>query len=159
MLTPTKKLILATAISVGGVLVLPTQALAAAYTPEGVCGKGFARVSDSKRVVKTPSGDVFGHVYLLYNRRTGYNCVTTIKTSYVGTATYTDATLTTQTKRLRDEPVSTSSKTDARRYKYYAGPVKLHAKGFCVKYSGTIRDTRKDATTATGGRATWGNCG
>ncbi|WP_336215857.1 hypothetical protein [Nonomuraea sp. LPB2021202275-12-8] len=63
-----------------------------------MCGSGFARVAHSKQAVETPSGDVFGHVYLLYNRRTGYNCVTTIKTSNVGIATFASPTITTQTR-------------------------------------------------------------
>ncbi|MGW4641993.1 hypothetical protein ACWEN6_25990 [Sphaerisporangium sp. NPDC004334] len=155
----TKTVLLAAALSIGGVVANPAYAVASARTPEGVCGAGFHRVADSKRVVKTREGDVFGYVYLLYNGKTGYNCVTTIKTVYVGTPTYTSATLTTQTKRIKDEPVRTNSKTDGRKYKYYAGPVKLYAKGFCVKYSGTIWDTRRDAAIATGGRNSWGNCG
>ncbi|WP_424531646.1 hypothetical protein ACOZ38_16675 [Sphaerisporangium viridialbum] len=155
----TKTILLAAALSMGAVVASPGSASASVRSPEGVCGSGFARVADSKRVVKTSSGDVFGYVYLLFNRKTGYNCVTTIKTSYVGTATYTEATLITQTRRVRDEPVRTNKKTDGRKYKYYAGPVKLYAKGLCVKYSGTIWDTRRDAAIATGGRASWGNCG
>jgi hypothetical protein len=155
----TKTILLAAALSIGGVVANPAYEVASAYSPEGVCGSGFGRVADGKRVVKTSSGDVFGYVYLLYNRRTGYNCVTTIKTSYVGTATFTSATLKTQTKRVRDEPVRTASKTDERKYKYFAGPVKLYAKGRCVKYSGIIWDTRRDAAIATGGRSSWGNCG
>ncbi|MCT9931469.1 hypothetical protein N5079_14710 [Planotetraspora sp. A-T 1434] len=159
MLKPIKRIFLAAALTIGGVIVSPAHALAAGYSPEGVCGAGFGRVADSKRAVKTYSGDIFGYVYLLYNRKTGYNCVVTIKTAYVGTQTYTSATLKTQTRRVRDEPVRTASKTDGRKYKYYAGPVKLYAKGLCVKYSGTIWDTRRDAAIATGGRNTWGNCG
>ncbi|WP_248961398.1 hypothetical protein [Sphaerisporangium perillae] len=155
----TKTILLAAALSIGGVIANPAYAVAAAHSPEGVCGSGFARVADSKRAVKTPSGQVFGYVYLMYNRRTGYNCVTTIKTSYVGTATMTSATLMTQTKRIKDEPARTNKKTDNRKYKYYAGPVKLYAKGFCVKYSGTIADTRPQGEIASGGRSAWGNCG
>ncbi|GGK84604.1 hypothetical protein Sme01_28980 [Sphaerisporangium melleum] len=155
----TTKILLAAALSVGGVMANPAHAVASASSPEGVCGSGFHRVADSKRAVKTSGGDLFGYVYLLYNRKTGYNCVTTIKTSYVGTATYTSATLITQTRRIKDEPVQVAKKTDGRKYKYYAGPVKLYGKGVCVKYSGTIWDTRRDAAIATGGRNSWGNCG
>ncbi|MEU6410640.1 hypothetical protein [Microbispora sp. NPDC046933] len=151
--------VVAAALAVGGLVANPAYAISAGYTPEGVCGSGFGRVSDSTRAVKTHSGRVFGYVYLLYNRKTGYNCVTTIKTAYVGTATRTSATLETQTRRHRDEPVRTARKSDSRKYKYYAGPVKLYAKGLCVKYSGTIADTRIDGEIASGGRSSWGNCG
>lgn len=138
-------------------MAVPAHAAAASYTPEGVCGSGFGKVSDGSRPVKTSSGKVWGYVYLLYNRTTGYNCVATIKTSYTGTATYTAATLQTQTRRIRDEPLHTASKKDAAPFKYYAGPVKLYAKGFCVKYWGVVKSPSGE--TATGGRGSWGNCG
>lgn len=159
MLRSAKTALIAGTLSIGAIIANPAHAVAASYTPQGVCGSGFKVVADGKRVVKTFSGDIFGYVYLLYNRKTGYNCVVTIKTSYVGTATYTSATLKTQTKRIRDEPPRTASKTDARRYKYYAGPVKLYGKNLCIKFSGIIHDTRRDAAIATGGRKSWGNCG
>lgn len=136
----------------------PAYAVAAAGTPESVCGAGFARVADSSRPVKTAAGRTFGRVYLLYNRKTGFNCVTTIKTSFVGTSTYVSARLETQTRRIKDEPARTSTKQDAKNYKYYAGPVKLYAKGYCVKYWGIIKAIGHDQT-ASGGRNTWGNCG
>ncbi|MEV7806447.1 hypothetical protein AB0O28_26220 [Microbispora sp. NPDC088329] len=149
----------AAALAVGGLVANPAYAISAGYSPEGVCGSGFGRVSDGSRAVKTSSGRVFGHVYLLYNRSTKQNCVVTIKSAYVGTATRTSATLETQTRRHRDEPVRTARKTDSRKYKYYAGPVKLYAENLCVKYSGTIADTRVDGEIASGGRGAWGNCG
>ncbi|MEV8632283.1 hypothetical protein AB0395_11570 [Streptosporangium sp. NPDC051023] len=157
MITSTKTVLLAAALSVGGLMAVPAHAAAASYTPEGVCGSGFGKVSDGSRPVKTSSGKVWGYVYLLYNRTTGYNCVATIKTSYTGTATYTAATLQTQTRRIRDEPLHTASKKDAAPFKYYAGPVKLYAKGFCVKYWGVVKSPSGE--TATGGRGSWGNCG
>jgi hypothetical protein len=151
-------IILAGALSAGAVMANPAYAVAAAHTPESVCGAGFAQVSDSSRPVKTPSGRVFGRVYLLYNRTTGFNCVTTIKTSFVGTATYASARLETQTRRIKDEPPRTATKQDGKSYKYYAGPVKLYAKGYCVKFWGVIKAIGHDQT-ASGGRSSWGNCG
>ncbi len=157
VITSTKTVLLAVALSVGGLMAGPAQASAASHTPEGVCGPGFGRVSDSSRPVKTSSGKVWGYVYLLYNRTTGYNCVTTIKTSFAGRATYTLAELTTQTKRRRDEPATTAKKVDAARFKYYAGPVKLYAKNLCVMYRGVV--TSPSGERAEGGRRQWGNCG
>ncbi|MEU8177526.1 hypothetical protein AB0C14_32035 [Microbispora hainanensis] len=152
--------VVAAALAVGGLAANPAYAISAGYTPEGVCGSGFGRVStDGSRAVKTPTGRVFGRVYLLYNRKTGQNCVVTIKSSYAGTATRTSATLVTQVRRHRDEPVTTARKSDSGKYKYYAGPIKLYAKGLCVKYSGTIADTRINGEVASGGRSGWGNCG
>src|SRR5688500_15327669 len=92
----TTTILLATALSMGGLMVNP--AYAAAVTPEQVCGAGFVRVANSKQAVKTPAKRVLGYVYLLYNRRTGYNCVTTFKTSNVGIPTFTMATITKQTR-------------------------------------------------------------
>ncbi|WP_214414548.1 hypothetical protein [Sphaerisporangium fuscum] len=146
-----KTVFLAAALSLGGVVANPAHAIAASYSPEGVCGSGFSVVKhDGKRAVKTPSGTVFGYIYLLYNARTGQNCVTTIKTQYVGTKTITSAQL---------EVQGGGKKSDIRSYKYYAGPVKLYGKGKCVKYYGTVADTRAQGEIAQGGRSSWGNCG
>ncbi|WP_067134188.1 hypothetical protein [Microtetraspora malaysiensis] len=145
-----KTALVAAGLAVGAFTVSPAPAIAAAYSPEGVCGTGYARVSDGSRAIKTPSGSTFGHVYLLYNSSNGYNCVVTIKDSYVGTATRTIATL----EVKGSKPVS-----DDKSYKYYAGPVKAAAKGKCVRYSGLVYDTRIQGEIAQGGRAAFGNCG
>jgi hypothetical protein len=153
---PTKTILLAAALSIGGIIINPAHAAASALTPERVCGSGFARVAHSKQAAKTPSGDVFGYVYLLYNRRTGYNCVTTIKTSNVGIATFTSATITTQTRGAHSR---TGGKNEGRQVKHYLGPLKTYGKGRCVKYSGTIWDDGRDAVVATARWKSWGNCG
>ncbi|SDK40478.1 hypothetical protein SAMN05421874_107216 [Nonomuraea maritima] len=140
--------VVAAAALAGSVLVAVPAHASTAYTPEGVCGAGFARVADGAKPVKDGK-DTYGYVYLMYNRRTGYNCVVTIKTSYYRTPTYTTAMLRVQGSK----PV-----TDAGKFKYYAGPVKLKAAGKCVAYWGTIRNTRIDFAEAKGGRATFGNC-
>ncbi|GAA3127259.1 hypothetical protein [Streptosporangium carneum] len=160
MITSTKTVLLAAALAAGGLMAGPAHAAtaaAASSSPESVCGSGFGRVGDGSRPVKTASGKVWGHVYLLYNRTTGYNCVATIKTSYAGRATYTSVTLQTQTRRVRDEPARTATKKDAGQFKYYAGPIKLYAKNLCVKYWGVVKSPSGE--TATGGRGSWGNCG
>ncbi|MEN3536111.1 hypothetical protein AAH991_13430 [Microbispora sp. ZYX-F-249] len=147
--------VVAAALAVGGLAANPAYAISAGYTPEGVCGSGFGRVSDGTRAVKTRSGEVFGHVYLLYNRRTAQNCVVTIKSKYVGTPTRATAQL-----KVRLSGTRTAEKIDhAKKYKYYAGPVKLNARDKCVQYYGTIADTRVDGEIASGGRLKWGNCG
>ncbi|MGI5160512.1 hypothetical protein [Microbispora sp. CA-102843] len=145
--------VVAAALAVGGLVANPAYAISAGYTPEGVCGSGFGQVASSK--VKTSSGQVFGKVYLLYNRSTGQNCVVTIKSAYVGTPTRTSAQLMVRLPNGR-----AAEKIDhLKKYKYYAGPVKMNAKGKCVKYYGTVADTRVDGEIASGGRLTWGNCG
>ncbi|MBB5135162.1 hypothetical protein HNP84_004898 [Thermocatellispora tengchongensis] len=145
----TKGVAVAVALA-GGLALTPAGAVSAAvgYTPEGICGAGFSRVSDGSRAVKA-GRDVYGRIYLLYNRRTGYNCVTLIKSAFTRTKTWTSATLSVQGGR---------TETDEGQFKYYAGPVRLPARDACVKYWGATRDTRLDFTEATGGRRTWGNC-
>ncbi|MGV9598793.1 hypothetical protein ACWDR1_19205 [Streptosporangium sandarakinum] len=177
MLKPTSRIIIAAALSAGALMANPAYAVAASYTPEDVCGTGFGRVNDGSRVVKTSTGKVYGRVYLLYNRSTGFNCVTTIKSSFIGSATYVMTRLEVQTKRIKNGPMRTVEKHSEGKYKYYAGPVKLYGKDQCVKYWGIIKSggrapqiptgSRTSQITAgdrasqiaTGGRASWGNCG
>ncbi|WP_157252327.1 serine/threonine protein kinase [Nonomuraea typhae] len=104
------------------------------HTPTSACGSGFA-VQRS-----TPLDG--GTVYQLYNSGTGENCVVTMKTANVGVKTPVRATL---------EVQGGESKSDSGDFEYYAGPVKLQARGKCVQYSGSVG-------SATGGQG-WGNCG
>ena len=104
------------------------------YTPEQVCGTGFQ--------VQRASTMAGGAVYQLYNASTGENCVVTMKTAEVGKATPVSATL---------EVQGGASQTDRGEYEYYAGPVKLPAKGKCVRYHGRVGGAAASAD--------WGNCG
>ncbi|MFI7031196.1 protein kinase [Microbispora rosea] len=104
------------------------------YSPVQVCGAGFS--------VQRSSALAGGTTYQLYNPGTGENCVVTIKTADVGKATPVSATL---------EVQGGGSRTDSGNYEYYAGPVKLQAKGKCVKYSGSVGSS--------GASAGWANCG
>jgi hypothetical protein len=149
------KVVAVTAVAAGVLAANPAYAAyaaPAAYTPEGVCGKGFTKVKDGSRPLKS-GRDTFGYVYLMYNRKTGYNCVVSIKTAFARTATYTTATLTVKGSSGRPK-----SKTDAGNFKHYAGPVKVKARGKCVSYWGSTRNTRLDFAEATGGRKKFGNC-
>lgn len=91
------------------------------YTPEEVCGSGYA-VIDSAALTG-------GRTYLLYNSGNGYNCVTTLKTTNVGTASSMSAFL---------EPQGEARATDSGSYGYYAGPVSRSASGQCVRWGGSI---------------------
>ncbi|GAA4082626.1 hypothetical protein [Nonomuraea soli] len=154
-LQPAKALILSTALVSAAVLANPGPAQAAAYTPEAACTEtagygGWGRL-DSRPV--TLGTSTWGRVFLLWNGSRGTNCVATIKTSFVGVATYTQATLAIEGVGIyRDPPTLT-----ARKYKYYAAIVKAAA-GKCVAFAGEIADTRLDYSTAYGSRG-WGNCG
>jgi hypothetical protein len=104
------------------------------YTPTQVCGSGF--------YVQRSSSFSGGTTYQLYNTSSGQNCVVTMKTTDVGKATHVSATL---------EVQGGGTKTDSGNFEYYAGPVKLPAKGKCVRYSGAVGSQ----STSAG----WDNCG
>ncbi|GAA1266603.1 peptidase M23 [Planotetraspora silvatica] len=90
------------------------------YTPEEVCGGGYT-VIDSAALTG-------GRTYLLYNSGNGYNCVVTLKTTNLGSASAMSAFL---------EPQGASRTTDSGSYGYYAGPVRRAASGQCVKWGGS----------------------
>jgi hypothetical protein len=91
------------------------------YTPTEVCGSGYA-VIDSASLTG-------GTVHLLYNSGNGYNCVVTLKSTNLGTATAVSAFL---------EPEGASRTTDQGSFAYYAGPVKVHAPNVCVRWGGSV---------------------
>ncbi|WP_336214097.1 M23 family metallopeptidase [Nonomuraea sp. LPB2021202275-12-8] len=91
------------------------------HTPAEVCGSGYA-VIDSAALTG-------GRTYLLYNSSNGYNCVTTLKTTNLGSATSMSAFL---------EPQGAARTTDSGSFAYYAGPVRRSAPGKCVKWGGSI---------------------
>jgi len=135
---------------------LPASASAAenGYTPEQVCGSSFGRVTDGTQPVTDQYGSVRGYVHLLYSARTGEYCVVTIKTSFVGRPTPTRAALV----RKGFLGVTVPDEGD---YKYYAGPVKMQAKGICVAFNGYIGDggTTDVNSHAFGGSNGSGHCG
>lgn len=90
------------------------------YTPQEVCGTGY-------NVVDSAALGSSGTVYLLYNNGNGYNCVVTMKSTSLGTATAVTAYL---------EVQGSARITDSGNYGYYAGPVRAAAPGKCVKWGG-----------------------
>jgi hypothetical protein len=134
----------------------PAQAATNPYTPQEACnhqfGGSWSTTTDGHRSLTTlDTGAKWGDVYLMYNSATGYNCVATIKTAYVGTATYTDAALSIQgeTNLWQHE--------DYGRYSYYAA-TEGYASNRCVQYQGWI-DNPSISDDAAGARLSWGNCG
>ncbi len=83
-----------------------------------------------------------GVTYQLWSDSAGQNCVVTMKTLNVGKKTAVSATL---------EVQGGGSKTDSGSFEYYAGPVKLPAKGKCVRFSGS--------STTGSTSADWASCG
>jgi hypothetical protein len=142
--------VIAATLAAAGIAALPSSAYAASapYTPERICGPGFHRVKDGHRAMKTREGAVLGHVFLMYSKRTGQNCVAAIKTAYRGVRTVTGAYLEVRGGvRSRDE----------QKYRYYAETGHLDGAWKCVLYSGWTRDPG-GAVEAWGGRQSWGNC-
>ncbi|GAA2661310.1 hypothetical protein [Nonomuraea recticatena] len=146
------KSVLAATLALGGILVAPAAANAAGYTPEGICGKGFAVVN------RAPVGS-WGTVYLLYNRRNGLNCAVTIKSKHTGVSTRTSVVLEVARPFANNTPPYTEKAEDSNRYKFYAGPVKLQGKGMCVRFSGAIANRPTKAQFARGGNGRFTNCG
>jgi hypothetical protein len=125
-----------------GMVANSAPASAAAY-----CGSGYT-VVDSDKIERF--GQHWGTVYLTYNSSNGYNCVTTVKNSFVGTKTWTGAVL-----QVQD---AADPAPDYDYYEYYAGPVYAKASGKCVKWFGLMQNP--DEYAAKGGNdATWSHCG
>lgn len=91
------------------------------YTPEEVCGSGYS-VIDSAALTG-------GKVYLLYNSGNSNNCVVTLKSTNLGTASAVSAFL---------EPQGGTRTTDSGSFTYYAGPVRKAAPSVCVKWGGSV---------------------
>ncbi|MCA1835801.1 MAG: hypothetical protein LC721_05520, partial [Actinobacteria bacterium] len=92
------------------------------YTPQATCGPGY-------QVIDWAALGSAGAVYLLYNAANGNNCVATIKSTSVGTASPISAFL---------EVQGQTRITDAGSYAYYAGPIRKAAPGACVRWGGSV---------------------
>ncbi|WP_405142122.1 N-acetylmuramoyl-L-alanine amidase [Sphaerisporangium sp. NBC_01403] len=99
------------------------------YTPEQVCGTGYS-------VIDSAALGSAGTAYLLYDSVSGYNCVTTIKSTSLGTASATAAYLEVQGK---------TRITDSGNFAYYAGPVRAAAIDKCVKWGGKAGSSTYDS--------------
>ncbi|MFG2038113.1 hypothetical protein [Dactylosporangium sp. NPDC048998] len=130
----------------------PAHAAGNPYTAASACsnefGGSWSSVTDGHRGVINAQGRSVGDVYLMYNNATGYNCVVTLKSSWVGTKTYTEANLWVSDGGMY---------TDEGLYSYYAA-TKGPAKGKCVSYGGKIY-APDGITWASGDRYQMGNCG
>jgi hypothetical protein len=91
------------------------------YTPQEVCGSGYSVIDQAALTG--------GTVYLLYNSGNGYNCVTTLKSTNLGTPSAVSSFL---------EPQGGTRTTDSGNFAYYAGPVAKHAPNVCVRWGGSV---------------------
>jgi hypothetical protein len=117
----------------GGSSSAPPAGTANPYSPSAVCGSGYG-VIDSHGITGAT-------VFLLYNRATGDNCVTTLATNATA-AKSMNAKLSVQ---------GGASGSDPGTYTHYAGPVTEHAPNSCVQWGGSY-----NGSTWT---SSWSHCG
>ncbi len=101
------------------------------YTATGVCGAGYG-VIDSHNITG-PKGGVLGTAVLTWNSATKKNCAVMLKRRAVGTATWSEVSL---TKKGGNYTAQDGF------FKYYAGPLYVKAPGTCVSYGGRMRDAK-----------------
>jgi hypothetical protein len=121
-------------------LATPASAAPNPYTPGEVCGSGYSAVETKSSTYAT--------VYLMYNSGNGYNCVVTLKSgAAAGTATRTAAWL---------EVRGGAFGKDDGSFSWYAGPVRLYARGVCVMFGGY---TKYGSGVYGGEDLSWDHCG
>jgi hypothetical protein len=109
------------------------------YTPQQVCNASAGGNYQIQRSTSFPGG----RIYQLYSATTKNNCAVTMKTTNIGKGTSVWVRLQAQS----GGKVASDSGT----FKYYAGPVFVHAPGICVRYSG--------GASGASASAGWANCG
>ncbi|MBO2456319.1 hypothetical protein [Actinomadura violacea] len=109
------------------------------YTPQQVCNASGGGSYTIQRSVSFSGG----RVYLLYSAATKNNCAVTMKTTNIGKGTSAWVRLQSQT--------GGKTGSDSGTFKYYAGPVFVHAPGICVRFSG--------GASGASASAGWANCG
>lgn len=116
--------------AIAAMMMTPASAATNPYTPESICGSGFAKV---KGYAITVSGETAATTWVMYNRTTGYNCVTTVKSKWVGQATLTGAFL-----KVSDGDPGYDMPTQGEEgyFKYYAVAPKVRAPGKCIDFYG-----------------------
>ncbi|WP_327296052.1 MULTISPECIES: hypothetical protein [unclassified Streptomyces] len=117
----------ATAAPTAASAVAPAAAPAA--TPASICGSGYREIDSH---IFTNGRVEFARVHLLYNSKTGYNCVVTDHSrATAGMSMPTGAWLDVQGD-------GKGQAKDQGRYSSYAGPVRLKAANSCVQWGGMI---------------------
>ncbi|MFI7647071.1 hypothetical protein ACIBTZ_13460 [Micromonospora sp. NPDC049460] len=114
-----------------GVAGAPAQAAVNPYTPEAVCGVGYTRIDQDP--IRKDTGELLGTLHLLRNNLTGYACVVTLKSAYVGVATRTGV--------YADTDYASPVQDEGLKF-YYAGPAKTYVGlGGCVLWGGSMADS------------------
>lgn len=114
------------------------------YTPRQVCGSGYRVLASHPLYL---NGARVATVYLLYSGSSGDNCAVTLRSDQGVGKTEHGVRATVQRR-------GGSAQTDGGAYLWYAGPVRVHAPGKCVRFGGTF---------TTGHTVSWtspyGHCG
>jgi hypothetical protein len=135
MRSPRKRL---TAVAVGtaaiGSLFLTTAPAADAASGYGSCGSGYHLIDQWALPDSSASGGG-GYLSLYYNSSNGDNCAITQATgSSYGESGQQISVV------LQENGGSNDTGQDSGIYRYYAGPVYIHAPGHCVEVEGNIID-------------------
>lgn len=122
----------ALAVTTVGTLSLIGPANASAtFTVPGVCGSGYSEVRSIALSGYDTSSDGWGtvaYVKIGYNSSNGNNCAFTQKS----TTNYNYGTPSDVTVKLREERYGDTDYDVSGPYKYYAGPVYVHAPSTCI---------------------------
>lgn len=84
--------------------------------------------------VKSRVGNTLSHIRLYYNASTGYNCASNVKTAYYSQFKH-DVSIYMHNQDFREDDNNRpgyNNDSDGGKFQYYAGPVKVYAKGKCV---------------------------
>lgn len=138
--------VLATAAVLGALLgsvALAPSASAAAnpYRATTICGPGYRVLVERPIDFRRAS---YGRLVFLRNDRASTFCAVAIKTSLVGTPSWTDVSLA--------RPRARKYESDGNFFSYYAGPVYLKGTktDTCMLYSGSMQIPRRRTTLAAG---------
>lgn len=103
------------------------------YNAQALCGPGYAEIGrkpmydtllTNGRTVKVAEGVLF------YNASNGVNCAVVMKSFRLNKKTHTYVTLATRPRS------AANTRSDNGNFQYYAGPVRLYARGKCIWWQG-----------------------
>jgi len=117
----------AASLAAGAITVVaPGSASAAEYGCAGTLLDTYA--------VKSAVGNTLSHIRLYYNAGTGYNCAVNVKTAYYSQFKH-DISIFMHNEDFTEDDNNRpgyNNDSDGGKFQYYAGPIKVYAKGKCV---------------------------
>jgi hypothetical protein len=125
-MTRLRKAVAAVAATAAALVLAPMNAHAAEYGCTGSLIDTYP--------VKSSVGNHLSTIRLYYNSSTGYNCASNVKTAYYSQFKHF-ASISMYNEDFREDDNNRpgyNNDYDAGNFQYYAGPVKVYAKGKCV---------------------------